>query len=246
MDNDRRLTSPAGWYCGCLEVIRNNSISDAGALSSIHGLPITSEWLNWKKKFQIRTNAQFVLVVEKEGIYCRLSEDRFFEKLPCILVTGKGFPDLATRAFVWTLHKEFDLPIIGICDCNPFGILVLYTYFMGSSRLGVDGRQRYSVPIQWLGLRPSQLETLRGDDCLPSAAFQALTELDRKKLAVLCNESHQFHAHDEDRLDELHRMQELGYKAELEALQWMGMDYLSSWAEHNLRRYFRGDVGYII
>jgi meiotic recombination protein SPO11 len=42
------------------------------------------------------------LVVEKDAIFQRLAEDRLWEVLPCVLITAKGFPDLATRAF---LHK---------------------------------------------------------------------------------------------------------------------------------------------
>ncbi len=40
--------------------------------------------------FTIQSDASCIIVVEKEGIYSRLSEDRFFDRIPCILVTGKG------------------------------------------------------------------------------------------------------------------------------------------------------------
>jgi len=48
----------------------------------------------------VTSTATCILVIEKEGIYTRLSEDRIFDSVPCILVTGKGYPDVATRAFV--------------------------------------------------------------------------------------------------------------------------------------------------
>lgn len=40
---------------------------------------------------------RFILVIEKEGIYQELSEARFFNQMPCILVTAHGVPDVATR-----------------------------------------------------------------------------------------------------------------------------------------------------
>jgi meiotic recombination protein SPO11 len=39
-------------------------------------------------------------VVEKDAIFQRLSEDRLADRLPMVLVTAKGMPDLATRAFL--------------------------------------------------------------------------------------------------------------------------------------------------
>jgi meiotic recombination protein SPO11 len=36
-------------------------------------------------------------VVEKDAIFQRLVEDRLFEALPCVLITGRGMPDIASR-----------------------------------------------------------------------------------------------------------------------------------------------------
>jgi meiotic recombination protein SPO11 len=195
-------------------------VTDASALSSVHGLPVTREWLESERDFSLKTTAKFILVIEKEGIYTRLSEDRFFERVPCILVTGKGYPDLATRALVHTLYQQFALPVYGICDCNPHGLGVLQTYRRGNERLGVDGGDRYSVPIQWLGLKPSQVQLLQ----LPQPVYQTMTDYDLKKLESIMQD---LYFDDE----ELGAMQTQGYKVELEALQWLGMNHLSDWLE---------------
>ena len=61
-----------------------------------------------------RTDAWVILVLEKDAIFQRLCEDRFFDLLPCILITAKGMPDLATRVFLHALHAAFPhLPILG-------------------------------------------------------------------------------------------------------------------------------------
>ena len=225
----------AGWFCGSLEIIRKGNVTDAQASSSIQGLPITREWLDWEQQFQMRTSATCIIVIEKEGVYNRLSEDRFFERVPCILVTGKGFPDLATRALVSTLYRQFGLPVYGICDCNPYGVSVLWTYYKGSTRLGVDGEDRYSVPIQWLGLRPSQVEKLRREQKFPPDVYQQMTDFDRKRLEPFCDEAHAIHENGPSRMEEFVMMQKLGYKVELEALQWMGMNYLCDWLHEVLQ-----------
>ena len=185
--------------------------------------------------------AKCILVIEKEGVYNRLSQDRIYDRYPCILVTGKGFPDLATRSLVHTLHHELHLPVYGIADCNPYGLLVLQTYQYGSAtRAGMDRGSRYSVPIQWLGLRPSQVAKFRTktttDDSadtstattatFPSDVYQKLTELDRKRLDKLLEEGHKFHAEAgitaDNRYEELESMRDNGDKVELEALNWLG------------------------
>ena len=81
-------------------------------------------------------------------------EDGFHERHPSILITGKGFPDLATRAMVYRITNRFKIPAYGIADCNPFGIALLLTYKLGSARMG----NKFAVAdLRWLGLRPSQI-----------------------------------------------------------------------------------------
>jgi hypothetical protein len=54
--------------------------------------------------------ARFILVVEKDAIFQRLVEDRLFEALPCILITGRGMPDIASR---------WGLPYRAQVACHP-------------------------------------------------------------------------------------------------------------------------------
>ncbi len=42
----------------------------------------------------------YVVVVEKDAVFQRLVEDGFAEQTGTILVTAKGMPDMATRAFL--------------------------------------------------------------------------------------------------------------------------------------------------
>lgn len=215
-----------------MDIIRNGTVTNGINVPSVQGLPITREWLNGNDDFEIQSDtARCIVVIEKEGVYNRLSEDRFFERHPCILVTGKGFPDLASRALVHRMQQELQLPVYGLCDCNPFGLGVLHTYERGSERRGVDGGDRYSVAMRWVGLKPSYIQDeLQGE--LPRDVFQRLTTVDERRLAKLCQEVHPFHNNHvdgEERLEEVELMQSNGYKVELEAMHWLGMDYMSEW-----------------
>jgi len=242
------LASPRGWFCGDVQLWDENGdlILDGRKLMSTQGSPISTEWLSLKKTkaYTVSTeSAACVFVIEKEGIYQRLSEDKFFEDYPCILVTGKGFPDLATRAMVHHLHNELGLPVRGLADCNPFGVMVLQTY-QGSGR-GCG----FGVPVEWLGLRPSQVQELsrneqedvaedhKTDDgdaprpVLPDQVFQSLTAIDQKRLDEhLLKKTYGWTQDDatrELRIEEMVDME--NFKVELEALHWLGMDFCAQW-----------------
>jgi hypothetical protein len=101
--------------------------------------------------------------------------------------------------------------------------------------MGVDGGNRYGVRVGWVGLRPSYVKELYSQ--LPRDVYQRLTDVDRRrleKLSDVCHPFHHNHVDSEKRLDELHLMQSMGYKIELEALNWLGMDYMSDWMEEIL------------
>lgn len=229
--------STRGWFCGDIQLVEagRGIVLDGRALQALQGSPISSDWLKSPsaRNFDFQTTAaQFILVIEKEGVFGRLSEDRFFDRFPCIMVTGKGFPDLATRAMVHSLHRQLRLPVYGLADCNPFGVMVLHTYQYSERCRGLDGGDRYAVPMQWIGLRPSQIAAWQeqSSTALPDEVFQALTELDQKRLQDhLLSENHRWSnfGQNERRVEELQDM--VQYKVELEALNWLGMEFCTQW-----------------
>lgn len=225
--------SPKGWTCGCLELYDPaGNLMWNGRSLPIHGMAVT---MNLMEATTVQSDARCILVVEKEGVYTRLSEDKFFQQYPCILVCGKGNPDIATRQWVQFLSLELDLPVYGICDCNPYGISVLHTYHYDEKAGGSRPGAKKTVHLQWLGLRPSQLDELS----LPPNVFQQQTEFDESRLASLLNENHAWNqqGNSEMRVEELEEMQSSGRKVELEALNWLGMDYMCSWVKSILEQH---------
>ena len=125
------VASPKGWFCGSIDVYnaQTNELKFNGRELDSHGMAITPSTydnpfhgnivdarFNRPNSNQIRieSDARCILVIEKEGIYTRLSEDKFFLRyFPCILVTGKGFPDIATRRWVRRMQKTLKIPVYG-------------------------------------------------------------------------------------------------------------------------------------
>ena len=98
---------------------------------------------------------------------------------------------------------------LAVVDWNPSGVLILQTYTHGSGRMGVEG-SKYTVPsIQWLGVRGSMLHGV------PDNVLQPLTDRDRDLINSLRSGPS---AQNGTWMEELEAMEELGAKAELEAL----------------------------
>lgn len=71
----------------------------------------------------IESDAEFILLVEKEAAFMRIAEDRFYNKYPCIVITAKGQPDVATRLFLKKLKATLNIPVLGLVDSDPYGKL---------------------------------------------------------------------------------------------------------------------------
>ena len=57
----------------------------------------------------IQGDAEFILLVEKDAAFIRLSEDRFYNQYPCVIITAKGQPDVATRMVRLTFMNVLSL-----------------------------------------------------------------------------------------------------------------------------------------
>ncbi|KAF8069998.1 topoisomerase acting in meiosis [Lyophyllum atratum] len=121
------------------------------------------------KSFTVDPNVAWVLVVEKEAVFQTLCRLKFtcHPSLPgCgLIITGKGYPDVATRHLVKTLADAlpFRIPILGMVDGDPYGIDILSVYKYGSQSLRHENAKLAAQRIEWLGLRSSELETLGVD-----------------------------------------------------------------------------------
>ena len=72
---------------------------------------------------------RYIIVIEKEGIFARLVEDEAYLKLPAILMTACGYPDVASRACLARLTEIFpELLVLGLSDYNSYGLAVLLSY----------------------------------------------------------------------------------------------------------------------
>ncbi|KAG4386298.1 hypothetical protein JHK82_029842 [Glycine max] len=181
------------------------------SLCGSSGFAISGD-LNLLDSLVLNADARYVIIVEKHAIFQRLTEDRFFHQIPSILITAKGYPDIATRFLLYRISKAFpDLPILALVDWNPAGLAILCTFKFGSIGMGLEA-YRYG---------------LRGHD-LPLLPNQSFVPLKPKDLQIAQSLMSSGILQDNYK-EEVALMVQSGRRAEIEALYFNGYDYLGKY-----------------
>tara|TARA_Y100001970_G_C14153651_1_gene814214 strand:- start:23 stop:1216 length:1194 start_codon:yes stop_codon:yes gene_type:complete len=102
--------------------------------------------------------ADFVLHVEKDTVWSRFNEDRFWENHNCILTEGSGQPPRGVRRLLHRLNKELGLPIYCLLDCDPWGHYIYSVIKQGSINLAYESSRMAIPEATFLGIRSSDYE----------------------------------------------------------------------------------------
>lgn len=106
------------------------------------------------------TQAQLVLIVEKDTIFKRLMFHNIFSILEgnVLLVTARGSPDLPTRWLLNKLMREHShLTFYILTDGDPYGIEIMLTYRHGSLKYTKHHHQLACPRLKWLGIHPTDI-----------------------------------------------------------------------------------------
>ncbi|KAF1848071.1 DNA topoisomerase IV, alpha subunit [Cucurbitaria berberidis CBS 394.84] len=145
------------------------------------------------------TLVQWILVIEKEATFRTLLSSSQWESLgSCgVILTAKGYPDIATRKFLRQLADCAPcIPMYAFVDLDPDGIAILSTYKYGSYRLAHEFVAQKEAPavglpdIRWLGVKRNHLsrtpvgESDTGTNVIPELqGLMKLSPRDRTKAA---------------------------------------------------------------
>src|SRR6266699_497879 len=106
-----------------------------------------------------RCTADFVLLVEKGTQWNRLSEDKFWRRYNCVLLTGNGQPPRGVRRMARRLHEEQRLPVYVLVDNDPWGYYIYSVVKQGSINLAFES-QRMAIPkAKFIGLSSADPES---------------------------------------------------------------------------------------
>lgn len=98
-------------------------------------------------------DAKFILHVEKNTVWSRFNEDKFWKTHNCILTEGGGQPPRGVRRLLRRMHDELKLPVYCLLDCDPWGHYIYSVIKQGSISLAFES-ERLAIPeAKFLGLR---------------------------------------------------------------------------------------------
>ncbi|KAI8895296.1 Spo11/DNA topoisomerase VI subunit A [Globomyces pollinis-pini] len=171
----------------------------------------------------IQTSSRWILIVEKDAIFQSFISNAFHQTHPnTILITGKGYPDVATRSLIFKLSNElqreqphlYQFKISALVDADPDGIEILSCYKFGSKSMAFQGDTLSCPRIKWIGIYPSQW-ILQGKSSMINQLIQLSTR-DYKKVWNILSRSNI--RNDSLLKNELCRMIHLGYKSEIQII----------------------------
>ncbi|MBU0898861.1 MAG: DNA topoisomerase IV subunit A [Nanoarchaeota archaeon] len=207
-----------GYIAGSLVINDTGDEIDCGKMGS-SGWAIPSNAEPDVIKFK-KCDAEYVLMVEKDAVWQRLNQDKFWQKQNCLIITGKGQPARGTRRIVNRLHKELNLPIYVLTDADPWGYYIYSVLKQGSINLSFLSDRIGTPKAKFIGLTTMDVEKFG----IPKNVTIRLTEGDKKRTVEMLN---YVWFKPKEWQDELKNMMKVGYKLELEALSAKGIKYIS-------------------
>lgn len=164
--------------------------------------------------------ADYILVIEKDAVWQRLNEDKFWKKQNCIIITGKGQPDRGTRRTINRLHNEFNLPVYVLTDADPWGFYIYSVIKQGSINLSFLSDRLGTPDAKFVGLTTQDVDKFG----IAKNVTIKLNQGDIKRTNELLN---YVWFKPKEWQEELKHMLKVGYKLELEALSSKGIKFIS-------------------
>lgn len=211
------VASAKGSCIGRLRIRDKNDIIDLEGLGS-GGWTISPMLDNIEI---LESDAEFILVLEKDAAMIRLSEDRFWRKYPCIILTAKGAADMATRMFLKRLNKDLNLPVFSLVDSDPYGHYIHSVYLRGSKRLSYESPFLATPNIKLLGVLTRDLDKYK----IPNDCRIPMNKTDLKRTKEMLEED--FVKKNKAWEADLQLALKMKIKAEIQALSSHGFEFLT-------------------
>ena len=168
-----------------------------------------------------KCEAKYVLHVEKDTVWGRFNEDRYWETHNCILTEGSGQPTRGVRRLLRRLNEELGLPIYCLLDCDPWGHYIYSVIKQGSISLAFES-ERLAIPeAKFLGIRSKDY---RACDLSDDVKID-MNDNDIKRANEIMN--YPWFAGDKGWQREIQGMLDNGFKMEVEGLTTKEISYVT-------------------
>jgi DNA topoisomerase-6 subunit A len=105
-----------------------------------------------------KCTADFILHVEKDTVWRRFAEDKFWKKHNCIVSHGGGQPPRGVRRLLHRLHNELKLPMYCLLDNDPWGYYIYSVLKQGSINLAFESARMGIPEAKYIGLRSKDFD----------------------------------------------------------------------------------------
>jgi len=209
----------AGAMVGPITVVDSGDTIDCSRMGSGgYSVPsiVEADIVQFKK-----STAKFILHVEKDTVWRRFNEDKFWRKHNCILIHGGGQPPRGVRRMLHRLHHELKLPVYCLLDNDPWGYYIYSVIKQGSINLAYESRRMAIPDARFLGLR-----SLDYGRCQLSPSVQIkLNEQDIKRARQIAQ--YPWFLNKKPWQKEIEMMLKNGFKLEVEALISKDISYVT-------------------
>src|SRR5215467_7707362 len=209
----------AGAMVGPITLVDSGDTIDCARMGSGgYSIPsiVEPEIVQYKKN-----SAKFVLHVEKDTVWRRFNEDKFWKTHNCILTHGGGQPPRGVRRMLHRLHNELKLPVYCLLDNDPWGYYIYSVIKQGSINLAYESRRMAIPDARFLGLRSIDYERCK---LTPSVQIK-LNEQDIKRARQIAQ--YPWFANKKPWQKEIEMMLKNGFKLEVEALISKDISYVT-------------------
>ena len=169
----------------------------------------------------LKCDAKFVLHVEKDTVWRRFNEDKFWRKYNCLLTHGQGQPPRGVRRLLYRLNNELKLPVYCLLANDPWGYYIYSVLKQGSINLAFESRRMAIPEAKFLGLRSIDLE--RCD--LSDSVKIVMNDNDRKRAKQIAN--YPWFEKKREWQNEIKKMIKNDFKLEVEALISKDISYVT-------------------
>lgn len=209
----------SGNLVGPLTLVDAGNTLDCTAMGSAgYAVPsiVESDIVQFKK-----CNAKFILHVEKDTVWRRFYEDRFWDEHQCIVSHGSGQPARGMRRLLRRMHDELKLPVFVLMDNDPWGYYIYSVIKHGSINLAYESRRMAIPDAKFIGV-----SSFDYDRCAMSDDVKI--ELDqndvRRAKQIL---DYPWFANKRPWEKEIRKMLSNGFKMEVEAMISKDLEYLT-------------------
>ena len=167
-----------------------------------------------------KSEAKYVLLIEKDAVWKRFNEDKFWQREKCIIVTGQGQPPRGVRRLVRRLNDELGLPVYVLVDNDPWGLYIYSVLKQGSINLAYES-MRMAVPTaRFIGLSSFDKLTFK----LPSNVAIKMNDQDNSRAKQMLAYPWFKAKHWQQEIEEMVKSEQ---KFELEALSRRGISFIT-------------------